>query len=60
MSIRKINFAIDEYYHNSSYLDYLKEDRIRLKILNKKEFPKYFLSENSFKEETYDWLNFTP
>src|SRR3989344_3332667 len=38
-------------YQHSSYLDYLNEDRLRIKILDKKEFPKYFPSKESFKKE---------
>ncbi|MFA5095290.1 MAG: transposase [Candidatus Paceibacterota bacterium] len=45
-------------YQYSSYLDYLKEDRIKRKILNKKEFPKYFSSKNSFEREILDWLKY--
>mgnify|MGYP001565584500 FL=1 len=45
-------------YQYSSYLDYLNEDRLRLKILDKKEFPKYFLSGKSFQEEIIEWLNY--
>ncbi|MFZ1019362.1 MAG: transposase [Minisyncoccia bacterium] len=47
-------------YQYSSYLDYIREDRLRLKILDKKEFPKYFPSKNSFEKEIFEWLSFTP
>jgi putative transposase len=47
-------------YQYSSYLDYLKEDRLRLKIIDKKEFPKYFTSINLFEREIFEWLTFTP
>ena len=45
-------------YQHSSYLDYLNEDRLRIKILDKKEFPKYFPSKESFKKEIFEWLNY--
>jgi putative transposase len=47
-------------YQYSSYLDYLKEDRLRLKILDKKAFPNYFNSKNAVEKEIFDWLTFTP
>ncbi len=47
-------------YQYSSYLDYLKEDRLKVKILDKKEFPKYFASVNLFEKEIFEWLIFTP
>lgn len=45
-------------YHYSSYLDYLNEDRLRLKILDKNKFPKYFLSKKDFEKEIFEWLSF--
>ena len=45
-------------YQYSSYVDYLNENRLRLKILNQKEFPKYFPSKNSFEREVLDWLKY--
>lgn len=45
-------------YQYSSYLDYLKEDRLKLKILDKKKFPKYFPSKIIFMNEILDWLNY--
>jgi len=45
-------------YQHSSYLDYLNEDRLKLKILDKKEFPKYFSSKNSFEREIFAWLKY--
>lgn len=45
-------------YKFSSYLDYLSDDRQEIKILDKKEFPKYFPDEVSFKEEIFDWLSY--
>lgn len=47
-------------YQHSSYLDYLEENRLRLKILNKKEFPKYFISKNVLEKEIFEWLTLTP
>lgn len=47
-------------YQESSYLDYIKENRIRKKIIDKEEFPKYFSSANLFKREIFDWLSYTP
>lgn len=45
-------------YQYSSYLDYSGEKRLRSKILDMKEFPKYFPSKNSFENEIFDWLKF--
>ncbi len=48
-------------YQHSSYLDYLNDNRIRSKILNKNEFPDYFSSKkSSFENEIFDWLKYTP
>lgn len=47
-------------YQHSSYTDYLSENRLRLKILDKREFPKYFPSKDSFEEEILDWLKYKP
>jgi putative transposase len=56
--IKNIQKAIKylQTYQYSSYLDYLNENRLRFKILNKKEFPKYFTSKNSIENEIFDWL----
>lgn len=61
---RKAIEFLGKYLH-SSYLDYLEENRLRSKIINKENFPQYFPSKNSFEEEILDWLkykvyNFTP
>lgn len=45
-------------YQYSSYLDYLAEDRLRSKILDKKEFPEYFPSKNFFEKEIFEWLSY--
>ena len=60
IGIKNIKGAIKylKTYQYSSYLDYLKEDRLRLKILDKKQFPEYFLSKNSFEREIFEWLSF--
>lgn len=56
----KLSLAYLKKYQHSSYLDYIKEDRLRLKILDKKEFPQYFTSRRVFEREIFDWLTFTP
>ena len=43
-------------YKYSSYLDYLGENRVQNKILNKEDFPKYFPTKNSFNKEIFDWI----
>lgn len=60
--IKNVNKSIAylKKYQYSSYLDYLKEDRLKRKILDKKEFPKYFISKNSMEKEIFEWLTFTP
>ncbi len=45
-------------YQYSSYLDYLNEKRIQSKILNTKEFPKYFPSKESLNQELISWLEY--
>ncbi len=59
--IKNVNNAIKylRAYEHSSYLDYLSENRLRLKILDKKEFPNYFPSEKSFEDEILEWINYT-
>ena len=47
-------------YQYSSYLDYIQEERLRLKILDKKAFPQYFTSRGIFEGEIFEWLAFTP
>lgn len=45
-------------YQYSSYLDYINGDRVRLKLLDKKEFPGYFLNKSSIESEIFDWLKY--
>ncbi len=45
-------------YTYSSYLDFTKEDRDQKNILNRKLFPKYFPTKNSFNKEIFEWLNY--
>ncbi|MCX6755203.1 MAG: transposase [Candidatus Nomurabacteria bacterium] len=47
-----------EQYKYSSYLDYLKEERIEKIILESKSFPKYFLTKDSIKKEVFEWLSY--
>ena len=60
IGIKNIKGAISylRNYQHSSYLDYLNGDRIKLKILDKKEFPNYFPSKKSFEGEILEWLNY--
>lgn len=43
-------------YSHSSYLDYTDTKREFSKILNRKEFPDYFLTKTTFNREIADWL----
>lgn len=45
-------------YKHSSYLDYLNEDRLRIKILDRNKFPAYLPSKKTFQKEILDWLSF--
>ena len=45
-------------YKYSSYLDYLGLDRDESVILDRKEFPTYFPTKNSFQKEIFEWLSF--
>jgi putative transposase len=45
-------------YPYSSFLDYLGNKRKEEIILKLDDFPKYFPSKNSFKEEIIEWLNY--
>jgi putative transposase len=45
-------------YQYSSYLDYLKIDRLQEKILNPELFPEYFPTPKVFSREIFEWLNF--
>jgi putative transposase len=46
-------------YDYSSYADYMKRERIEVKILNLEDFPAYFPSRNIFVKEISDWLTFS-
>jgi len=47
-----------EEYKFSSYPDYLYDNRLIGKILNKEAFPMYFSDKKEIKEEMFDWLNY--
>ncbi len=55
--IKKATEYLKKYIY-SSYLDYLGEDRLRVKILDRNKFPKYFPSKSSFNKEIFDWLKY--
>lgn len=45
-------------YEYSSYLDFVEEERFQNKILDLKEFPKYFSNKKSFIKDTFEWLSY--
>ncbi len=45
-------------YKYSSYLDYLKINRIEDLILDKKAFPDYFSTKEKLQKEIFEWLSF--
>lgn len=45
-------------YEYSSYLDFVEEERSQNKILDLKEFPKYFSNKKSFIKDTFEWLSY--
>src|SRR5574344_112352 len=45
-------------YEYSSYLDFIEEERSQNKILDLKEFPKYFSNKKSFIKDTFEWLSY--
>lgn len=45
-------------YNYSSLSDYHETQRIEGKILNKEDFPHYFLSREKLKKEIFDWLTY--
>lgn len=47
-------------YKYSSYLDYLKTNRIEELILDRKSFIDYFLTKERFQKEIFEWLSFSP
>ena len=46
-------------YKYSSYHDHISENREEYMILNKVVFPEYFKNVDNFKNNIYDWINFT-
>ncbi|MFA7192485.1 MAG: transposase [Candidatus Paceibacterota bacterium] len=44
-------------YKYSSYIDYLKIERVQNKILNIKAFPDYFHTKQKFQLEIFEWIN---
>lgn len=49
-----------EKYKWSSYKDYLLEDRIENKLLDRKSFPDYFSTKKDFQKEIFEWFEFSP
>jgi len=45
-------------YQYSSYLDYLEQERVEKKILNREVFPEYFSNNKSFEYFLEEWLMF--
>ena len=54
----KVTFEYLSSYTYSSFLDYLGNKRKEKVILKISDFPKYFSSKTSFKEEIIEWLNY--
>lgn len=46
------------HYKYSSYLDFMGNNRVQNKILNKESFPNYFPLKENFKKEVFEWLAF--
>ena len=46
-----------EKYKWSSYHDYLSQDRIENILIERKSFPDYFSTKNSFQDEIFEWLD---
>lgn len=46
-------------YQYSSYIDFITNNRIQSKILNLKDFPKYFPDKNSFRKDIFMWMKIT-
>ncbi len=42
----------------SSYFDYLNISRVQNTILERKSFPDYFPTQDSFNREVFDWINY--
>ncbi len=47
-----------EKYRFSSYVDFLKEERMESKILNIEKFPEYFPKKDIFLKEVQEWMNY--
>ena len=45
-------------YKYSSYIDYMGNERIQNKILNRKSFPNYFPIQKEFSREIFEWISF--
>jgi putative transposase len=56
-NINKVEKFLQEYEY-SSFIDYINKKREYIKIINKEEFPEYFLKTKEAIEEIQDWLNF--
>ncbi|OGN27743.1 MAG: hypothetical protein A2941_02605 [Candidatus Yanofskybacteria bacterium RIFCSPLOWO2_01_FULL_49_17] len=56
---RNRSVAYIDNYPFSSYQDYIGSNRKESVILAKEEFPRYFQSTDSFKDEVFDWLNYS-
>lgn len=45
-------------FHYSSYLDYINDDRLETRLINKNILPKYFETPDDFKESVNLWLKY--
>ena len=54
---KKTEKFLNQYVY-SSYLDYLKKERIQNVIINKEAFPEYFETPKDFKSNMSYWLNY--
>ena len=55
---RKRALAHLDAYHHSSFLDYKNENRAQSSILNRADFPDYFVSRSDFESHIDDFLSF--
>jgi putative transposase len=46
-------------FEHSSFLDYMEEKRYQNIVLNRKNFPEYFLNKLDFESELLEWLSFS-
>lgn len=44
-------------YKWSSYCDFLSEDRIEQRLLDRRDFPSYFRNKKSFQKEIFEWFD---